>query len=286
LGHEPAGEVAEVGVGVTGWSPGDRVAVMAIQSCGRCEHCGRGATQVCSSRRIAGIHLDGGLAEFMVTPAAFLLALPPQVSFDVGGIVSDAVATPFHALADRAQLRPGETVAVIGVGGLGLHAVELAHFMGAARIVAVDVRPAQLERARAYGADTVVDASAVDPVAAVLEATSGRGVDVAAEFIGLQRTISQAVEVLATGGRAVVVGLGPDPLVGPPPTLFVRKEASIIASYGSSRTTVERLIALAASGKLDLERSITHVFPLEQADEALRVLHSKDGDPIRVVVRP
>lgn len=286
LGHEPAGEVAEVGEGVTGWSPGDRVAVLALQSCGRCEHCVRGAMQVCSTRRIAGIHLDGALAEFMVTPAACLVALPAQVSFDVGGILTDAVATPFHALADRAQLRAGETVAVFGVGGLGLHAVELARFMGAARVLAIDVRTAQLERARTYGADTVVNASTQDPVAAVLAATSGRGVDVAAEFVGLQQTISQAVDVLTTGGRAVVVGLGSDPVIGPPPTVFVRKEASIIGSYAASRTTVERLVALAASGALDLERSITHVFPLEEADEALRVLHSKDGDPLRVVVRP
>jgi 2-desacetyl-2-hydroxyethyl bacteriochlorophyllide A dehydrogenase len=286
LGHEPAGEVAEVGEGVEGWSPGDRVAVLALRSCGGCEHCVRGAMQVCSSRRIAGIHVDGALAEFMVTPAATLVALPSEVSFDVGGIITDAVATPFHALADRAQLRAGETVAVFGVGGLGLHAVELARFMGAARVIAVDLRRAQLDRALAYGADTIVDASSEDPVAAVLAATSGRGVDVAAEFVGLQRTISQAVDVLATGGRAVVVGLGPDPIMGPPPTVFVRKEASIIASYASSRTTVERLVALTASGVLDLARSITHTFPLDQADEALRILHSKDGDPLRVVVRP
>jgi 2-desacetyl-2-hydroxyethyl bacteriochlorophyllide A dehydrogenase len=286
LGHEPAGEVAEVGEGVTGWVPGDRVVVMAIQSCGRCEHCVRGASQVCRSRCIAGIQVDGGLAEFMVTPAAFLVPLPDEVGFEVGGIVGDAVATPFHALADRAQLRAGETVAVFGVGGLGLHAVELARFMGAARVVAVDVRAGQLQRAREFGADTVVDASSEDPVAAVFAATSGRGVDVAAEFVGLQQTISQTVDVLATGGRAVIVGIGTEPLIGPAPVMFVRKEASILGSYGSSRTAVERLLALAAGGQLDLERSITHVYPLEQADEALRVLHRKDGDPIRVVVRP
>jgi 2-desacetyl-2-hydroxyethyl bacteriochlorophyllide A dehydrogenase len=286
LGHEPAGEVAEVGDGVTGWSPGDRVAVFTLQSCGHCEHCLRGAMQVCSTRRIAGIHLDGALAEYMVTPAESLVALPPQVSFDVGGILNDAVATPFHALVDRAQLRAGETIAVFGVGGLGLHAVELARFMGAARVLAVDVRTAPLERARDYGADTVINASTTDPVAAVLEATSGRGVDVAAEFVGLQKTISQAIDSLTTGGRAVIVGLGPDPVTGPPPTVFVRKEASIIGSYSATRTTVERLVALAASGALNLERSITHVYPLEEANEALRVLHTKDGDPLRVIVQP
>lgn len=286
LGHEPAGEVAAVGDGLLGWEPGDRVAVLALQNCGWCEHCAAGRMQVCSSRRIAGIHVDGGLAEYMVTPASSLVALPPAVPFEVGGIITDAVATPFHALRDRAALRAGETVAVFGVGGLGLHAVELARFMGAALVVAVDVRAGQLERARQFGADVVVDASRADPVAAVLEATGGRGVDVAAEFVGLQQTITQAVECLVTGGRAVVVGLGAEPLVGPPPTVFVRKEASILASYASTRHTVELLVSLVARGRLDLARSVTHRFPLERADEALRVLHTKDGDPLRVVVEP
>lgn len=286
LGHEPAGEVAEVGAGVAGWSPGDRVAVLPILTCGGCEHCATGRTQVCGYRRIAGIHFDGALAEYMVIPASALVALPPTVPFEVGGIIMDAVATPFHALRDRAQLRPGETVAVFGVGGLGLHAVELARFMGAGLVVAVDVRASQLRRAREFGADVVVDASTSDPVAAVLEATGGRGVDVAAEFIGLQHTIGQAVATLATLGRAVIVGIGVQPLAGPPPTTFVRNEASILGSYGSTRHTVELLISLAATGRLDLRRSVTHRFPLEQADEALRVLHTKDGDPLRVVVNP
>ena len=206
--------------------------------------------------------------------------------FEVGGIIPDAVATPFHALRDRAALRAGETVAVFGVGGLGLHAVELARFVGAASVLAVDVRAQQLQRAGEFGADVLIDATANDAVAAVLEATGGRGVDVAAEFIGLQRTITQAVDCLATGGRAVIVGLGPEPVTGPPPTVFVRKEAAILASYGSTRHASELLVSLVASGRLDLARSVTHTFPLEHADKALRVLQTKDGDPIRVVVNP
>lgn len=284
--HEPAGEVAEVGDGVAGWSPGDRVAVYPIQTCGSCEHCVSGRMQVCSSRRITGIHLAGALAEFLLTPATCLIALPAAVPFEVGGIITDAVATPFHALRDHAALRAGETVAVFGVGGLGLHAVELARFMGAAWVLAVDVQAQQLQRAGEFGADVLIDATARDPVAVVLAATGGRGVDVAAEFIGLQGTIAQAVECLATGGRAVIVGLGAEPITGPPPTVFVRKEAALLASYGSTKHTSELLISLVASGRLNLTQSITHTFPLEHADEALRVLQTKDGDPIRVVVNP
>ena len=286
LGHEPAGEVAEVGDGVSGWAPGDRVTVFPVQSCGWCEHCIVGRPQVCASRRLVGIHLDGGLAEYLLTPASALIALPELVSFEVGAIIVDAVATPFHALRDRAQLRAGETVAVFGVGGLGVHAIELARFMGAGLLIAVDVRPSQLERAKQFGADLTIDAASADPVAAVLEATAGRGVDVAAEFVGQQATITQAVQALATAGRAVIVGLGPEPLTGPPPTVFVRKEASILASYASTRHTAELLVSLVATGRLDFARSVTHRFPLEQANEALQVLLTKDGDPLRVVIQP
>ena len=286
LGHESAGEVAEVGYGVTGWAPGDRVTVFPVLSCGWCGHCIVGRTQVCASRRLVGIHLDGGLAEYLLTPASALIALPESVSFEVGAIIVDAVATPFHALRDRAQLRAGETVAVFGVGGLGLHAIELAKFMGAGLLIAVDVRPSQLERAKQFGADLTIDATSTDPVAAVLEATAGRGVDVAAEFVGQQTTITQAVQAVATAGRAVIVGLGPEPLTGPPPTVFVRKEASILASYASTRHTAELLVSLVATGRLDFTRSVTHRSPLEQANEALQVLLTKDGDPLRVVVQP
>ena len=120
----------------------------------------------------------------------------------------------------------------------------------------------------------------------MLAATGGRGVDVAGEFVGRSSTIRQAVEVLAPGGRAVVVGLGPDDVVAPPPTVFVRREVSLVASYGSTVAELRRLVDLVARGRLRLERSVTHVFPLDAADEALRVLHTKAGDPLRVVVTP
>ena len=106
-----------------------------------------------------GIDLDGGLAEYVVVPAANLVRLPDGIPPEVGAILTDAVATPFHALVDRAALRPGESIAVFGVGGLGQHAIQLARLIGAGRIVAVDVRPEPLALALELGADVVVDAS-------------------------------------------------------------------------------------------------------------------------------
>jgi 2-desacetyl-2-hydroxyethyl bacteriochlorophyllide A dehydrogenase len=286
LGHEPAGVVARCGSGATEWAVGERVVVVPIISCGACELCLGGRTQLCPSRRLVGIHVDGALAEYLVAPAKNLVRLPDAVPFPVGAIITDAVATPFHALSARAQLAAGESVAVVGVGGLGLHAVQLAHLLGARPIIAIDIRSEQLERARTVGADHCINSRDIEPVEAVMEATAGRGVDVAAEFVGLADTITAAAAMVVSGGRVVVAGLGPEPITVQPPTVFVRKEISLLGSYGFTKATIEQLIDLASTGQLDLAPSITHIFPLEQAHDALEALHNKHGDPVRIVITP
>jgi 2-desacetyl-2-hydroxyethyl bacteriochlorophyllide A dehydrogenase len=243
-----------------------------------------GHSEICLNRRIVGIHAEGGLAEYVAVPAKNILAIPDGVPFEQAAVCTDAVITPLHALAEIAGLMPGESVAVIGVGGLGLHAVQIAKLGGASPVIAVDTRATQLERARQSGADVAVDAARQPVVDAVLTATAGVGVDVAAEFIGAQATIGQAVECLRTGGRAVIVGLGTDPITVLPPTVFVRKQLQLLGSYGGTLGTLQRVLQLVGTGRLDLSRSITHTFGLEDADAALRTLHEKIGDPQRVVV--
>lgn len=284
LGHEPAGIVARVGSKVQGWAPGDRVSVLPLLFCGACPRCLRGQSQICDQRRVIGIQAEGALAEYLKVPAKNLIRLPDNVPFSVGAIITDAVATPFHALIDRAALKSGESIAIFGLGGLGLHAIQIARLAGARSVIGVDVRPEQLERARQVGADVLIDARNGSPVTAVMEATGGRGVDVAAEFVGLKATIAQAIESISSGGRVVVSGLGAEPITVLPPTIFVRKELSLIGSYGFTKQTIEQLIELVANGKLSLETSITHTFPLEQVNQGLDVLHEKTGNPIRVVI--
>jgi 2-desacetyl-2-hydroxyethyl bacteriochlorophyllide A dehydrogenase len=284
LGHEIAGTVAAVGDAVTDWSGGERVCVFPVLFDGTCSSCLAGHSEICLNRRIVGIHVDGGLAEHVAVPARNLVEIPDGVPFEQGSICTDAVITPFHALADVARLQPGESVVVLGVGGLGLHAVQIAKLAGASPVIAVDTRAAQLARAGQSGADVVVDASGESVVDAVLAATAGIGVDVAAEFVGAQATIRQAVECLRIGGRAVVVGLGADPIEVLPPTVFVRKQLQLLGSYGGTLTTLQRVLQLVGTGRLDVSRSITHTFALDDADQAMRTLHEKTGDPQRVVV--
>src|SRR5215207_6495692 len=270
LGHEPSGELAHTGTRVEGWEEGDRVTVDPVLFCGSCRNCITGHTEICLTRRLIGIQAEGALAE--------------NVPFTVGAIITDAIATPFRALVDRAVLKVGESVAIYGVGGLGLHAVQIARLLGAAKIFVVDPREEQLERAKRLGGDVTINPEENSPVEAILEATGGLGVDVAVELVGLEQTVAQAVESLARGGRAVVVGLGPDAIKTVPPTVFVRDQISLLGSYAFTKRNVEQLVDLAAAGRLDLEGSITHTFPLDEVNKGLEYLHEKIENPIRVAI--
>lgn len=285
LGHEPAGQVAEVGPGVEDFQPGDRVAICPFITCGHCRNCREGRPQICLQRKCIGIQTDGALAEYVLVPKANLVPLPEQVPFEQGAIITDAVATPWHALTVTGRIKAGETVAVFGCGGLGIHGVKLARLAGAALVIAVDVRGPSLERAQAAGADLVINAAEEDAVQAIKKATSG-GVDLAIELVGLNVSIAQAVDVLRIGGRAVVAGLGAEPITVSPPLSFVRQEVALLGSYGFTVSETAELVGLVASGRLDIADSVSLTLPLDEVNQGLDRLHQKIGDPVRIVIMP
>jgi len=284
LGHEPSGVIAVLGPEVEGWKVGERVTINPFLTCGKCINCLSGNSQICLSRRVIGIHTEGGLAEFLKIPAKNLVRLPENIPFDQGGIAVDAVATPFHAITNRGALRVGEKVAVFGCGGLGIHGVQIAKVCGASLVIAVDTIDSALERAKKVGADEVINPKRERPIQKIWELTEGRGVDLALEFIGLKETIEQAVGCIRVGGRVVVVGLGPENISLLPPTTFVRSELSLLGSYGSTTSEIQSVIDLVASGKLNLSDSITERFSLEEVNKGLDHLHKKIGNPIRIVI--
>jgi 2-desacetyl-2-hydroxyethyl bacteriochlorophyllide A dehydrogenase len=285
LGHEIAGRVAACGSEVSSWKAGDLVIVRAATGCGDCRHCLSGRDNLCAKQRVLGMDLDGGFAEYVKAPAASLVPLPTGVPFEIGAILTDAVATPYHALTGRGALQPGESVAVFGCGGLGTHAVQLASLLGAGALIAVDVRPSALARARELGAHEAIDAQSEAPYKAIQRLT-GEGVDLVLECVGRPETIAQAVRSLRPGGRAVIVGMGEEPLSLPPPSLFAWREYGVLGSFGSTRRDLERVIELVQSGRLDLGRSITARLPLEEVNKALETLESREGDLVRLVVLP
>jgi len=261
LGHEIAGRVVACGAGVAGWKRGDRVASWGQAVCDRCAACASGCSNRCLRARVLGMHRPGGFAERVALPAAGLVALPDSVGDAVAAVATDAIATPYHALTTVAELRAGESVLVIGAGGLGLHAIGLARALGAARIVAVDPSPAARALALASGADAALDPGAeADPGRAL--AALARGSSLALECVGRAACVELAIGALAPGGRLVVVGVGHDRPSLPPLARFVAGELCVRGAFGSTPREIREVIELVASGRLDTSRSIGRTLPL------------------------
>src|SRR6266446_1598719 len=195
LGHEVAGVVKKTD---------ERVCVHYLATCGQCAFCQSGTEQFCMTVQMIGKDRDGGFAEFIAVPERSVFHLPDEIPFEQGAILMCSSATSLHAL-NKARLHPGETVAIFGVGGLGISAVQLAKHFGAGKVFAIDINPRKLELAERFEA-VAVNAAAGDPVEQLKEMTNGRGVDVALELVGLPVTMRQTVQSLATLGRAALVG--------------------------------------------------------------------------------
>ncbi|TAK42123.1 MAG: alcohol dehydrogenase [Betaproteobacteria bacterium] len=285
LGHEAAGVVAAAGRDAKSLREGDRVVLFPAAYCGACRFCLQGRHSLCDRSKVYGMARDGALAEYVAAPERSAIRLPDAVPFEIGAIVTDGVATPFHALRSRGGLRAGETVAVFGCGGLGTHAVMLARLMGASRIVAVDVDEKALARALSLGADVAIDMRQGDPAKAIRSAF-GRGADLALEFVGLPETVEAAIRSLDKSGRAVAVGVGMGRSALPPLAAFVGREQSVLGSFGMDRADIEDLLALVAAGRLDLSASVSARYPLAEANAALRHLAGKRDGVVRVVVVP
>jgi propanol-preferring alcohol dehydrogenase len=250
-----------VGPEVRGIRAGDRVCVHYMVTCGTCDFCRGGTEQFCRQGSMIGKNRDGGYAEYIVVPERNAVPLPEAISFEAGAVMMCSSATSYHALR-KARLTDGDTVAVFGAGGLGISAVQLARILGAAAVYAVDIDPQKLRLAEASGA-VPVDATAVDPVAAIRRLTDGRGVDVALELIGLPLTMEQAVRCLAVFGRAALVGITGKPFSVRSYTELIGREAEIVGVSDHLLSELPQLIELARRGDLDLANVVTRRVPLE-----------------------
>lgn len=280
LGHEAAGVVEAVGSSVRGWRRLDRVAILPDVVCGRCANCWAGRSELCLHRELIGIQRNGALAEFVVAPARNLVALPDSISFEAGAIATDAVATPYHALVRVGRLHAGERVLVTGLGALGLHGVALARILGASWIGAATRHARAAQRALARGADEVWAGGRSDGFHG--------DYDLAVDFSGDPDLIAEAIRMLRPGGRIVLVGISEETLASAnvPISMLVRKGIAIIGSYGAHPGDLSEVLALANTGRLNLENSVTHRFALKDAYLALQHLAGKLGDPIRIAIVP
>lgn len=285
LGHEVAGTVAETGEGVSDVSPGDRVALHYLVSCGVCDMCAQGLEQFCRSGRMIGKHRDGGLAEYIVVPAQNAVPIPQEVGSEAAAIMMCSSATAFHAIR-RAGLSAGESVAVFGVGGLGISAVQLAKIAGASTVFAVDVDRDKLKKAEGYGA-IPVNAGAEDAADQLTRLTAGTGVDVSLEFAGLPKTQTQAVAALAVHGRAALAGITDQSFSLSSYGHLLNREAAVYGVSDHLRSELFILMQFCARRLLDLDSVIAARIGLDssQINKALDELQHFRG-LTRTVVLP
>lgn len=285
LGHEVAGVVEKVGETVAGLQPGDRVCLHYMVTCGHCEYCHMGSEQFCTSGSMIGKYRPGGYAEYVGLPARSVFKLPEEIPFEQAAIMMCSSATSFHALR-KARVKAGETVAVFGVGGLGMSAVQLAYAMGARLVYGVDLNSDKLALAEEFGA-IPINAGQVDAVEEIKHLTHGKGVDVALELIGLPVTTRQAIKCVGVFGRIALVGLSDKSIEVHPYVELLGREAEIIGVADHLASEIPTLIEFVRSGKLDLSRVISHTIPLE-ADAINEILDQLDtySHTGRVVITP
>lgn len=282
LGHEISGIVETVGSAVETWDGGETVLLPAVYGCGECVMCRTGRENICERMVMFGNHVDGGYAEYVLAPAKDALPLPSSIPLIEGAIIADAVTTPYHAVVNRGQVKPGDQVAVFGCGGLGLNIVQVARAMGA-RVIAVDIVEQKLDWAKKYGASDTINPKEVERVEKEIRIITHGGADVAFEAIGLPLTQKQAFASLRTGGRFVVVGFASEPMTLDSGRLMFR-ELELVGSLGCRASDYPRVISLVEQGKLKVEEMVTARFSLDEVNQAFDLLRSGKG--LRSVIVP
>lgn len=306
LGHEAAGIVEEVGVGVDSPVVGDHVIISFRPNCGRCHYCTIGRPVLCIGHRApAGTLFDGttrlhkgdqrifhmtgisSFAETMIVAAECAIPIRKDMPLDRAALIGCGVTTGVGAVTNCARIEPGSTVAVVATGGVGLNCIQGARMAGASRIIAIDLLDNKLEFARSFGATDTVNSSREDAVSSVKELTGGFGVDYAFDAIGSAPTARLVYDLVRSGGTAVIVGMAPTGVEFSIPASHICSTEKTIKGtlYGSSRPRIDfvRLVDQYMNGRLMLDELITRTWRLEEINEAFTALGN--GEVARSVIQ-
>jgi propanol-preferring alcohol dehydrogenase len=271
-GHEPAGDVVEVGPGVESVAAGDRVTIYLAIGCGHCEHCLRGYRMLCESWKCVGFDVDGGDADYLVVPAVNCLKLPEELSYEAGAVLTDMVGTQYHT-QKRLNVSGATTVAIFGLGPMGAAGVLVAKGRGA-RVIAVDVIDARLRLAGELGADEAVNSQRADPVERLLELTGGQGVDVAVDCSGAPPAQNAALDAARRQGAVAFVGESRETTINPSDQI-IRKLLRVIGGWYFPLWEYREIADFVVGRGLAPERLITHRFPLDEAETAFRMFDER-----------
>ncbi len=284
LGHEPAGVVVKTGIGVTGWSAGDRAALEPALYCYHCEFCRSGKHNVCANLRfMSNPEEPGFFREYLNLPARNLLALPQGVSLELGTVV-EPLAVALHSM-QLVALGPGETAAVFGSGPIGLLTLIALKLAGAARVWVIDPVVHRLELARSAGADAVIDPRSVDPVRQILRDTGSRGVDVAIDCGGKHDSINQCIHVTRNTGRVVMTAIPSEVRVAVEFSPLRRKEITLYNVRRSNHEAPDALAMISAHRNL-FAPLITHARPLDHISQAFSLLENYEDGVGKLVITP
>jgi alcohol dehydrogenase len=287
LGHEAVGIVVETGAAVTTVQAGDRVLVSCITSCGRCTYCKEARYGLCSGGGgwILGHTIDGVQAELARIPFAdtSVYKVPEELSDEQALFLADILPTSYEVGVLNGKVTPGDTVAIVGAGPIGLAAIMTAKLYTPGRIIVIDLEPARLAKALEFGADTVIDNGKTDAVAAILALTDGLGVDVAIEAVGVPATFELCADIVRPGGTVANVGVHGHPVTLHLERLWI-KDVTITTGLVDTYST-PRLLQLIVDGKLDPTVLATHRFELGETESAYEVFaNAGENDALKVVL--
>lgn len=283
LGHECAGEVAEIGQAVTNLRIGDRVALEPGIPCRKCRWCKSGRYNICPSVTfMATPPDDGAFCEMVVHPADFVYRLPDQVSLEEGAML-EPMAVGIQA-AKQGEVQPGDRVLVVGAGPIGLVSLQAAREQGATQIIVADLQESRLSLARKLGATDTVNVKDQDLSETVGELTEGDGVDVILECAGSAQAVEQSCRIMRRGGILVLVGFGA-PEIAVPLADFIAGEFQMRTAHRYANCYPPAL-ALVAAGRVDVKSLITHEYSLDDTEAALQFAHQRKDVAIKVLVRP
>jgi L-iditol 2-dehydrogenase len=290
MGHEIAGEIAELGEGVTGWAVGDRVQVIAAIPCGECDWCRAGIETICPNQVSMGYQFDGGFAPYLIVPPQVMKVDGLNRIPDGVGFAEASVAEPFACAINAQELvnvHDGDTVVVVGSGPIGCLHVRLARARGASKVFLVELSRERLDLAAdVVKPDAAICSAEVEPVEAVRELTNGRGVDVVITAAASGAAQEQGLQMLAPRGRISLFGGLPKdrPTITLDSNLVHYKELSIWGANGSSPAQNKKALALIADGSVPVTDLITHRLPLAQVADGLEIV--KNGTGIKVTIEP
>ena len=281
LGHEVVGEIAAVGKNVSGIQEGDLGVVYSYVTCHNCELCLSGRENLCIHLERVGFEREGGFTEYLTVPAYNFCSFSKDQPVEKMAILADAIGTPYRAITGLAKVRPGQNVLIVGAGGLGIHAVQIAKLCGAFVIV-VDLDPNALDLAKSFGADETLDPT--DAAKAISDITGGRGVDAVIEIVGYPETLEWSLPVLKSGGKLILVGYAPDHPFALNTMMMHYNEYEIIGCRFVTKAELLELISLVENGRI--KPVVTQTFAFEQANAALETLKAGNSLGRIVLVLP